>query len=113
MKVCPKCKEAKPLSDYYARAASKDGVQGYCKPCMLTINSSRYKRETAVKVPVDRSVKDFTYRGVRFRTDADEAFRQWARTPQGCRVEYTDECSTGQWVRHIELSCEHQALERP
>ncbi len=33
MKVCAKCQQQKPLSDFYARKISKDGLQYTCKIC--------------------------------------------------------------------------------
>jgi len=33
MKICNKCKETKPLTEYYKRSASKDGLFYQCKTC--------------------------------------------------------------------------------
>ena len=33
MKVCRKCKEEKPLTEFYANKSSSDGRQSYCKAC--------------------------------------------------------------------------------
>ena len=33
MKICAKCREAKPLTDFYRRKRSKDGRDWYCKLC--------------------------------------------------------------------------------
>ena len=33
-KRCTKCGEVKPISEFYRRAASKDGFQTYCKSCL-------------------------------------------------------------------------------
>jgi hypothetical protein len=33
MKECTKCKEVKPLTDFYKNKANKDGRGSYCKPC--------------------------------------------------------------------------------
>lgn len=33
MKVCRKCKEEKPLTEFYANRLSSDGKQSYCKAC--------------------------------------------------------------------------------
>jgi len=32
-KRCTKCGEDKPISEFYKRSASKDGLQNHCKPC--------------------------------------------------------------------------------
>lgn len=34
MKTCKKCQQAKPLTEFYAQPANKDGRQGTCKKCM-------------------------------------------------------------------------------
>jgi hypothetical protein len=39
-KLCSKCKQQKPLSDFYARKSAKDGRQSECKQC----NSERHKK---------------------------------------------------------------------
>jgi len=33
MKTCSKCKETKPLSEFYKNRSTKDGLQAYCKIC--------------------------------------------------------------------------------
>lgn len=33
MKQCTKCKEEKPLTDFYAHKTSKGGLRGQCKKC--------------------------------------------------------------------------------
>lgn len=33
MKVCRKCKEGKPLTEFYANSLNSDGKQAYCKAC--------------------------------------------------------------------------------
>jgi hypothetical protein len=33
LKPCPVCRETKPLSDFYRKSNSPDGVDGYCKTC--------------------------------------------------------------------------------
>jgi hypothetical protein len=33
MKVCSKCKQEKPLTEFYAYKSSADGKQAYCKAC--------------------------------------------------------------------------------
>lgn len=32
-KRCPKCGQVKPFSEFYKSAASKSGLQSYCKDC--------------------------------------------------------------------------------
>ncbi len=43
-KTCSKCKEEKPVSEFYRYKTSKDGLKGQCKGCMksyYTINSDK------------------------------------------------------------------------
>jgi len=35
MKTCPKCRELKPLDDFYKDRSNKDGHQGSCKRCQV------------------------------------------------------------------------------
>lgn len=34
-KFCPKKKHLVPVTDFHARSASRDGLQGYCKNCNI------------------------------------------------------------------------------
>lgn len=38
MKVCRKCKEEKPLTEFWAAKSAADGKQTYCKACAKAIN---------------------------------------------------------------------------
>ena len=44
MKKCPKCKETKPLFDFYNNKKLKDGKQCYCKPCFNSSMSKSYRK---------------------------------------------------------------------
>ena len=46
-KVCPKCKQVKLLTDFYACAPNKDGRQAYYKPCW-DIYVNKYKQKWMV-----------------------------------------------------------------
>lgn len=46
-KVCPKCGERKPLSEFHRRSASPDGHQNYCKPCCITSTRESQSRRRA------------------------------------------------------------------
>ena len=37
-RYCPRCRETKPLDEYFKLAKSKDGVQGYCRDCQKEID---------------------------------------------------------------------------
>jgi hypothetical protein len=41
-KSCAKCKQLKPRSQYSKRTTSKDGLNGYCKPCWRSYLNGRY-----------------------------------------------------------------------
>ncbi len=50
MKECRRCKEVKPLTDFYKNKANKDGLGTYCKPCSNRIsNEWRKKNPEALK----------------------------------------------------------------
>lgn len=34
-KFCRRCRAEKPVDDYHRCGSAKDGLQAYCKPCML------------------------------------------------------------------------------
>ena len=47
-KKCSKCKEVKPVAEYYKRSASKDGLFYQCKTCKGK-TSSKYQQTDAYK----------------------------------------------------------------
>lgn len=42
-KQCRTCGKQKPLTDFYKRKSSKDGVRSECKQCFLIASSNRYQ----------------------------------------------------------------------
>ena len=44
MKVCTKCKEALPLSEFRKQSSTKDGLKYYCKKCDNASAKSYYKK---------------------------------------------------------------------
>jgi hypothetical protein len=44
-KVCTKCKEEKPKTEFYTKPGSKDGLYSWCKPCATQINMERYYKD--------------------------------------------------------------------
>lgn len=42
-KLCSKCGEVKPVSEFYRRSKSKDGFQSWCKKCFKTVNQTWIK----------------------------------------------------------------------
>jgi hypothetical protein len=43
MKICTACGTDKPVSEYFARAASPDGLTPKCKPCKSLVDAAHYK----------------------------------------------------------------------
>lgn len=41
-KCCSRCSEVKPISDFYRRSLSKDGLQPWCKACTKNHNDERH-----------------------------------------------------------------------
>jgi hypothetical protein len=57
MRECSKCKQSKPLTDYYKRSQSKDdGVARQCKVC-TDANYKAYWKRTAIKQSEKRYAK--------------------------------------------------------
>lgn len=52
MKICLKCNEEKPLTDFYGRGSDK--VHSYCKPCFNRYSSERF---------VDKKKQAIDYKG--------------------------------------------------
>jgi hypothetical protein len=49
VKTCSKCRESKPVSEFYARAAARDGLLSRCKGCMRSA-SAEWKRKNPERV---------------------------------------------------------------
>lgn len=45
LKLCKKCKEEKPLSEFYKFSRSKDGLYYYCKPCKDSYDDKETRKE--------------------------------------------------------------------
>lgn len=48
-KKCNKCREILPVSGFYSKKVSKDGLMGYCKKCVSRTNKEyrkKYKKQT-------------------------------------------------------------------
>lgn len=43
VKTCRKCREAKPLSEFYKSPSTKDGLYGSCKDCHKAVMRKRYE----------------------------------------------------------------------
>lgn len=44
LKVCPRCRTTKPLSDFWQRDNAKDGRQTYCKECLHRMSQRARRR---------------------------------------------------------------------
>jgi len=42
-KLCPKCGQEKPFTDFYKASHTKDGRGGYCKSCGALVAKKRYR----------------------------------------------------------------------
>ena len=42
-KICSKCGEIKPISEFYKRKSSKDGLQNNCKDCAKAVRKEHYQ----------------------------------------------------------------------
>lgn len=54
-KICAKCKEEKPLSEFCKSSKAKNGVKSYCKVCDGNYNAKRYlEKKDKLKKQVKR-----------------------------------------------------------
>ena len=66
-KLCKTCKQTKPVSEFYRRKASKDGLSNRCKACESSAHRAYYKvkrirlthRKSKLKLNYGLSVKEF------------------------------------------------------
>jgi hypothetical protein len=42
MKTCSRCREAKPVTEFGKRSAARDGLQSWCKPCVLEYHREQH-----------------------------------------------------------------------
>lgn len=48
-KICCRCKQSKPLSEFPKHGTNADGKSGYCVPCTSEMARERYKKKMEVK----------------------------------------------------------------
>jgi len=56
MKICQKCNQDKPLTQYNKNKSKKDGLDIYCKECVIE-NSKKYRPERIILLPQDPNNK--------------------------------------------------------
>jgi hypothetical protein len=56
MKICQKCNQYKPLTQYNKNKSKKDGLDIYCKGCVIE-NSKKYRPERIILLPQDPNNK--------------------------------------------------------
>ena len=61
MKVCRKCKEEKPLTEFYSNKSKSDGKQTYCKTCSIPM-AKAWREANQEKVKALRAVEYATNR---------------------------------------------------
>jgi NMD protein affecting ribosome stability and mRNA decay len=49
-KVCSRCGEEKPITEFYRRSASPDGLNAACKECVRQAAAERRRKQHATKV---------------------------------------------------------------
>jgi len=60
-KICSKCKEEKPVSEFYASKRRKDGLQNNCRGCNKAIVSSwqnEHREEINAKIDTEKRKAD-------------------------------------------------------
>ena len=53
-KICTKCEEEKPFSEFVKRVASKDGLGHRCKPCVSLYQSARRNGENRERILAEK-----------------------------------------------------------
>lgn len=58
-KLCSNCKQTKPVTDFYKRAAGRQGYQAWCKICNTTTRTEQIKanRQLAIQLLGSRCVR--------------------------------------------------------
>lgn len=102
-KLCRKCDTTKPLSEFHRNRRVDDGLQAYCKACMIASTKAYYKTDrgkAAIMKGVQKKIDAGYYRhgkgaisimktgakkrGIEFRLDAESLEQWWHSTPDLC-----------------------------
>jgi len=79
-KVCSKCQQEKPLSEFHNNSNSKDGKHWWCKQCRKEYRQTERGRE------VDRRASKKYARTPKGREVRRKALRKYAKTEKGKQV---------------------------
>ncbi len=97
MKVCARCSQELPMSDFAIRAASKDGLQTWCRRCNSSWATEHRPRKMQVAPPVQPGMKWCRRCG---RTKVESSFASNRRRPDGlqsyCRACQAEDYRTKQ-----------------
>lgn len=88
-KRCPKCGCVKPYSEFYRRAASKDGCSGYCKSCQreyIRANKTRVYESNRASWHRNREAR-LAYKEAHLERDRATG-QAWTERNRAKRVEY-------------------------
>jgi len=69
MRICNRCGQEKPSSEFYSHPKTKDGLHPYCIVCMKKYNREYYKKH---KKRIDKKV-------VNWRKENPDKVREWNR----------------------------------
>ncbi len=58
MKICHKCKEPKPLNEFYANKNTTDGYRNWCKTCWYE-NEKKYRKTPAGKMAREKQWRKY------------------------------------------------------
>lgn len=108
MKVCSKCKNEKPTTDFGHRAVARDGLNSWCKSCQAHASRAR----TARLSPEERAAK-WKAEYARDPESKRELAKEWNRAHPGL-VRERNRCArmtrrTTEWAQGFVLSISHRA----
>ena len=82
-KVCIRCKEEKPLSEYYRDKSLKYGRRNHCKICDFT-RIKLYRKKNSIKIKVQR--KEFYDNVVKLKNRRRQHWLNKYKISKGCKI---------------------------